>query len=74
MHFPKKRIYLFKFLHTLVEGAAYSMAFVFVRQLNIHVARVLSRLGLHFTALLACLCLVCVRNFIDIKMLFSERG
>jgi len=74
MHFPKKNLYLFTFLHTLVEGDVYSMGFVCMRQLNIHIARVLSRLGLHFAGLLACLCLAWVSSFIDIKMLFSGRG
>jgi len=60
MHFPKKRIYLFTFLHTMVEEAVYSMGFFCMCRLNIHTARVLSRLGLHFTGLLACLCLACV--------------
>jgi len=50
------------------------MGFVCMRQLNIHIARVLSRFGLHFAGLLARLCFACLRSFIDIKMLFSGRG
>ena len=58
MHFHKKHKYHFKFLHTLVEGGVYSMGFFCMRQLNIYVARALSRLSLSFKGLLTILCFV----------------
>ena len=74
MHFPKKHKYHFKFLHTLVEGGVHIIGFFCMRQLNIYVARALSRRDLYFKGLLTILCFVCVHSFIYIKMLFSGRG
>ena len=60
MHFAKKHIYHFKFLYTLEEGGVDSMGFFCMRQLNIYVARALSRLGFSLKSLLTILCFVCV--------------